>query len=74
MGVDALTVGPKKISISPGPRSKLDPLKAIAIVSAQSNEYQLTPDSRLIVNIPTANLRDLYFSLEKLFKKFSINR
>jgi transcription-repair coupling factor (superfamily II helicase) len=71
MGIIALTVGPEKVSLSPGPLSKLDPVRAIALISSYPHQYQLTPDSRLIAKVPTGTLRDLFFGLETLFKEFS---
>jgi transcription-repair coupling factor (superfamily II helicase) len=71
MGIDGLTVGPEKISLSPGPKSKLNPIRAIALISAHPHQYQLTPDSRLVAKLPTGSLRDLLFGLEKLFNDFS---
>ncbi len=71
LGVDALTVGPEKASLVPGPSSQLDPIRAIALVSAYPKAYQLTPDSKLVVKIPTASMRDLFFALETLLKQLA---
>jgi hypothetical protein len=68
IGVDALTVGPEKVSLLPGPQSKLDPARTIAIVSGRPNQFQLTPDSKLVARLPTGSIRDLFFALESLFK------
>jgi transcription-repair coupling factor (superfamily II helicase) len=81
-GIEALTVGPEKMSLIPGPASRLDPVRAIGLISGNPNKYQLTPDSKFIVTLGAApsataatgpggappTLRDLYFSLEQLFK------
>jgi transcription-repair coupling factor (superfamily II helicase) len=69
-GMDALTVGPEKISLVPGPASRLDPIRAIALISSHPAKYQLTPDSKLVARVPTGSLRDLYFGLESLFREF----
>lgn len=71
IGIDSLSVGPDKVSLLPGPQSKLDPVRAIALVSAHPHQYQLRPDSKLVAKIPTGTLRDLFFGLEVLFKDFS---
>ncbi|MCM2322100.1 MAG: transcription-repair coupling factor [Oligoflexia bacterium] len=68
LGIDVLTVGPEKVSLVPGPVSRLDPVRAIAILSSRPDQLQLLPDSKLVARVPTGNLRDLYFGLEKLFK------
>lgn len=70
-GVDVLTVGPEKVSLQPGPDSQLDPIRAIALVSAYPHKYQLMPDSKLVARLPTSSLRDLYFGMEKLFQEFT---
>jgi len=66
-GIEALTVGPEKASLLPGAHSRLDPVRAIALISGQPGKYQLMPDSRFVAKIPTLSLRDLYFGLESLF-------
>jgi transcription-repair coupling factor (superfamily II helicase) len=70
-GVDSLTVGPERVSLLPGPNSRLDPVRAISLISAHPGRYQLMPDSKFVAKIPTASLRDLFFSLELLFKDLS---
>ncbi|MFZ9595157.1 MAG: transcription-repair coupling factor [Bdellovibrionia bacterium] len=69
-GIEALTVGPEKISLTPGKQNTFNPTRIIAMVSAYPHEYQLLPDSRLIAKMPTPSLRDLFFQLETCFKKF----
>lgn len=71
MGIDALTVGPEKVSLVPGKNSRLDPAKAIALVSAHPHQYQLVPNSKLVAKVPTGNFRDLYFGLESLLSLFA---
>ncbi|MGZ3688283.1 MAG: TRCF domain-containing protein, partial [Bdellovibrionota bacterium] len=68
IGIDTLTVGPEKVSLVPGPGSRLDPARAIALVAGNPSKYQLTPDSKMVVKVPTASLRDLYFAMEGVFK------
>ncbi len=69
--IDALTVGPEKVSLLPGPHSLLNPIRTIALLSAYPDRYQLKPDSKLIAKIATTSPRDLFFGLESLFKEFS---
>ncbi len=68
-GIDALTAGPHRVSLVPGPHSKLDPVRAIALVSSDPKSFQLTPDSKFVAALPTEHLRDLFFGLEKLLKR-----
>lgn len=67
-GIEALTVGPEKISLLPGSSSRLNPVRAIALVSSKPDRFQLLPDSRFVAKIETGTLRDLLFGLEKLLK------
>ena len=66
--IQTLTVGPEKVSLLPAPHSRLDPARAIALVSAHPHQYQLMPDSKFVAKVNTSTLRDLYFSMESLFK------
>ena len=70
-GIDTLTVGPERISLMSGPGSKLDPVRAISLISGNPSKYQLTPDSKFVAKIPTGTLRDLFFALEALFKELA---
>ncbi|HAR41538.1 MAG TPA: transcription-repair coupling factor [Bdellovibrionales bacterium] len=65
-GLDGLTAGPARVSLLPGTHSRLDPVKAIALVASRPEQYQLLPDSKFVAKIPTDSLRDLFFNLEKL--------
>jgi transcription-repair coupling factor (superfamily II helicase) len=69
IGVDSLTVGPEKVALTPGPSSRLDPVRAIALISSQPGRYQLTPDSRFVAKLPVSSLRDLCFGLEGLTRE-----
>lgn len=69
-GIEGLTVGPEKISLFPGPKSQIDPVRTIALISAYPHQYQLTPDSKLVAKTSTSSLKELYFALEKLFFEF----
>ena len=69
MGIDVLTVGPEKVSLTPGKDSRLDPTQAISLISGNPHQYQLMPDSKFVARVATGSLRDLYFALETLFKK-----
>jgi transcription-repair coupling factor (superfamily II helicase) len=84
-GVEALTAGPEKVSLTvgalaeqktqttaaPPSRYRIDPVRAIALMSSDPDRYQLLPESKFIVKIPTKTLRDLYFSLETLFARLT---
>lgn len=72
-GMDGLTVGSEKISLVPGPASRLDPSRAVAWAASAPREFQITPDSKLVVKVPTASLKDLYFSLEGVLSKLRTN-
>jgi len=71
LGIDALTVGPERVVLVPGPRSALDPVRAIALVSAYPSKYQLLPDSRLVAHLKAASMKDLYFGIQELLKRLS---
>lgn len=68
-GIDALTVGPQKVSLAMGPQSAIDPARAIGLMASEPARYQITPDSKFVVVMPVASLRDLYFGLETLFRE-----
>ncbi len=68
LGIDVLTVGQGKVSMVPGPVSKLDPIRAIAVISSRPDKVQLMPDSKVVATVPTSSLRDLFFALDALFK------
>ena len=65
-GIDALAAGKEKLSLTPGKDSPLDPVRVISLVSTKPDQYQITPDSKLVVKIPTTTLSELYLSLESL--------
>ncbi len=69
MGVETLIVGKEKISLGSGPQSKLAPEKVIALVSKNPSRYQIMPDSKLIVQMVSSKIKDLYFELESLLKR-----
>jgi len=68
IGIDALTVGPERVSMVPAPGSRVDPARVIALIAGKPAHYQLTPDSKFVAKVPTGSLRDLFFALESLFK------
>ncbi len=70
-GIESLTVGTDKISLLPGKNSSFDPVRTIALLAANPNVYQLTPDSKLIVQLQVGSLQELFFALEKLARDFS---
>jgi transcription-repair coupling factor (superfamily II helicase) len=73
-GIDTLTVGPERFTLITSPVSRLDPARAIGLISGNPTKYQLTPDkngSKFVVHTGPggmASLRDLFFVLETLFK------
>lgn len=67
-GIEALTVGPEKISMLPGSKSSLNPARAIALVASKPDRYQLLPDSRFVAKLETGTLRELLFGMERLLK------
>ena len=67
-GIDSLTVGPERYALVSGPQSRLDPVRAVGLISGNPSKYQLMPDSKFVVQGATATLRDLFFNLEQLFK------
>ena len=69
-GIQTLTVGPEKVSLVPSTSTPFNPVRIIALISAYPEKYQLTPDSKLIAQAPTQNMRDLFFGLESLFREF----
>ncbi len=69
IGVDSLTVGPERISLVPGPNSRLDPSRAIALISSRPDKYLLTPDSKFVTKVTTPSIKDLYFTLDQLLKE-----
>jgi transcription-repair coupling factor (superfamily II helicase) len=71
MGIESLTVGSNKISLLPGKTSLFDPVRTIALLSADPKRYQITPDSKLIVQLATFSIQDLFFALERLARDFS---
>jgi hypothetical protein len=68
LGVDALTVGPERVVFAPGAHSKLDPVRAISLVSGQPGKYSLTPDSKFIAKVKTLSLQELYFTVAAILK------
>jgi len=72
--VDALTVGPEKVVLTPGLDSSLDPVRAIALVASQPGKYQLTPESKFIAKVKTLSLKDLYFTIHTLLNEMQFAR
>ena len=52
-----------------GLNSLTDPSKIIQLISKKPGQYQLTPDSKLIINTPCTNLKEVNFSLEGLLEQ-----
>lgn len=68
-GVDTLVVGPEKISLSPGARSRLDPTRMIALLSTRRNEFTLTPESKVVWTRAFTKIQDLCMGLEQLLEQ-----
>ena len=65
-GLAGLTVGKDRVSFLPGKSSRLDPIKAIALVASSGGRYQLLPDSRLVVLLDGwKNAPDLFFKVQE---------
>jgi transcription-repair coupling factor (superfamily II helicase) len=71
LGIDAITVGKEKLVLVPGEGSSLDPVRAIALVSAHPSRYQLTPDSRFVASRIVRSMKELYFSIQELLRDLS---
>jgi transcription-repair coupling factor (superfamily II helicase) len=71
LGIDAITVGKEKLVLVPGQGSSLDPVQAIALVSAHPSRYQLTPDSRFVASRAVRSMKELYFSIQELLRDLS---
>jgi len=72
MGVEQLTVGNGKVSLKPSSTSPLDPVKVIGMVSAQPQRFQITPDSKLVANVNTDTLKNLFLELESVLSRISV--
>ncbi len=68
-GIDCLTVGEGKISLTSGPISNLNPERAVALVATDPKKYQLISGSKLLSRMDTSNIRDLFFNLEDLMNR-----
>lgn len=69
--IDALTVGPERVVLTPGKDSSLDPIRAISLVSAHGEKYQLTPDSKFVARVKILSLQELYHSVSTLLQELS---
>lgn len=68
LGVETLTVGPQRVSLTPSTETVFDPVRAISLVTGKPSKYQLSPDSKFLVRMETPSLSQLYFELESLAK------
>lgn len=69
--IDALTVGPERVVLTPGKDSALDPIRAIALISSHDDKYQLTPDSKFVARVKILSLQELYHSVSTLLQELS---
>jgi transcription-repair coupling factor (superfamily II helicase) len=72
--IDALTVGPERVVLTPGKESLLDPVRAIALVSSHAKKYSLTPDSKFIAQVKILSLQDLYQTVSTLLSELSFRK
>ena len=70
-GINTLTVGKEKVTIIPDQRSSFDPVRTVSLLAAHPDQYQLTPESKLIIKLKTQSIQELYFELEKILNYFS---
>jgi transcription-repair coupling factor (superfamily II helicase) len=70
-GIDALTVGQERISLQVGTGASLDPAKALTRMRQSPDDFQITPDSRVIARADLSNLAILTQSVEKLLTELS---
>jgi len=69
--ITSLTVGHQRITLIPSVASPLNPVKVISLVSAHPDDFQLTPESKLVLKLQHTTLVELYFGLEKILIRFS---
>ena len=69
--INSLTVGTERITLIPNQTSLLDSTKVISLISAHPHEFQLTPESKLVLKLTHTTIIDLYFELEKILIRFS---
>lgn len=67
-GVELLTIGKERVSLSPGPVCLLSPEKLLQEIKSGNNDLSVTPESKIILRHPQAGLNKLFFALESLFK------
>ncbi len=67
--IEALTVGTEKFTLVFGAHRLVETEKIIQLISSHPHQYQLTPDSKLVVKAPCSSLKDVNFTLEALFEK-----
>jgi transcription-repair coupling factor (superfamily II helicase) len=60
LGIAALTAGPNKVSLVPGPHPRLDHQKAIALMAAFPKTFQILPDSKLVLSLEFSDPRTLF--------------
>lgn len=71
-GVEALTIGKKKVSITTYREGGVDPGRVISLISSDPKRYQLASENKFVVALDeehSRELRDVFFYLEKLFEQ-----
>jgi transcription-repair coupling factor (superfamily II helicase) len=71
-GIDALTLGSERISLQVGASAHLDPVKALERMRQYPDDFQITPDSRVIARIDQTSLPLLAGGVEKLLIELSV--
>lgn len=69
--IDALTVGPQRVVLTPGVDSALDPVRAIALMSSHGDKYALTPDSKFVAKVKILSLQDLFHTVSTLLRELT---
>jgi transcription-repair coupling factor (superfamily II helicase) len=69
--IDAITVGPERLVLSPGAASLLEPARAIALVAGHPKKYSLTPESRFVARAAVRSVKELYFAIQDLLDALS---
>jgi len=68
LGVDTFVASREKATMTPGKACLLEPSKAIQLMAKNPSLFQLMPDSKMVVKIPTPNMQRLYFHIEETLK------
>jgi transcription-repair coupling factor (superfamily II helicase) len=70
--ISSWVVGTNKVSFLAGPGSPIELTRVLALIAARPKQIKLLPDSRIVFETPTENLRQIYFDFEKFLTNISI--